>query len=362
VSVRVNAQALHSASLNELHHGNLAGATENLVALSAFQRLYEQDPSLVSYMIRIAITGLAVNAYWDALQADGWTDDQLAKLQRACQSAPSRLQMSKVLESERAFRLFYLEQFRSGSYEQWIGRYQSIFASFGSRLPYGDVAMPVRLWRQWGFHPLWSLAWVDQEKLHYAQHLQADIRALREGAKLGSWRRLSQLLDEVHQQYQPPVAKWRFYYQLPIVEKFSQIVGPAPKSQNTRSSVVADTTTSPKNLCPFVDFSRAWFLTYKNLTLHNLVITAVALKRYHLRYDQYPAALAELTREFLSAVPLDLMDGQPLRYRRNPDGSFTLYSIGDDFIDNGGTTQPAAQTTGSIYDPWRGSDWVWPQI
>jgi hypothetical protein len=58
VSVRETAQSLCCASLNELHQGNLAGAMDNLLALSAFQRLYEQDPSLVNYLIRLAITDL----------------------------------------------------------------------------------------------------------------------------------------------------------------------------------------------------------------------------------------------------------------------------------------------------------------
>ena len=40
--------------------------------------------------------------------------------------------------------------------------------------------------------------------------------------------------------------------------------------------------------------------------------------------------------EFLAAVPRDWADGAPLRYRLNPDGTFTLYSVWGDGVDQGG--------------------------
>jgi hypothetical protein len=93
------------------------------------------------------------------------------------------------------------------------------------------------------------------------------------------------------------------------------------------------------------------------------VITAIALKRFQLQHGNFPEKLAELTPEFLPAVPLDPVDGKPLRYRRNADGTFLLYSVGDDGVDNGGDpTLSAGVTSSSFY--WLGNharDWVWPQ-
>jgi hypothetical protein len=43
-----------------------------------------------------------------------------------------------------------------------------------------------------------------------------------------------------------------------------------------------------------------------------LLVTGIALRRYHLRHGQFPATLETLVPEFLDAVPLDRMDGQPL--------------------------------------------------
>jgi len=59
-------------------------------------------------------------------------------------------------------------------------------------------------------------------------------------------------------------------------------------------------------------------------------------------------------------MPRDFMDGQPLRYRLLPDGQFMLWSIGDDFVDDGGDgSTPPTSTPGSrIWTQVR--DLVWP--
>jgi hypothetical protein len=45
--------------------------------------------------------------------------------------------------------------------------------------------------------------------------------------------------------------------------------------------------------------------------------TAVALEQFRAAHEnRYPAALSELTPEYLSVTPADPFDGQPLRYRK----------------------------------------------
>jgi hypothetical protein len=93
------------------------------------------------------------------------------------------------------------------------------------------------------------------------------------------------------------------------------------------------------------------------------VITAIALKRYQLKHGNYPPDLNSLVSEFVPAVPLDPVDGQPLRYRLKADGMFLLYSIGPNGKDDGGN--PALEKyveSSSFY--WlnpHALDWVWPQ-
>jgi hypothetical protein len=128
------------------------------------------------------------------------------------------------------------------------------------------------------------------------------------------------------------------------------------------SEVIGGSGASPASY-PYAIFSKAWFNTMKNLTLHQMVIAAVALKRYELRHGQLPQSLAALAPEFLTEEPHDFMDGQPLRYRLNSDGSFILYSVGEDGVDDGGNPLPAVSDKNQQnQSPWAGRDWVWPRV
>ena len=81
--------------------------------------------------------------------------------------------------------------------------------------------------------------------------------------------------------------------------------------------------------------------------------TAVALERWRLARGAYPEALAALVPGLLPAVPHDVMDGLPLRYRRTEEGGYLLYSIGIDAKDDGGIgTKPVRSEKDA-------PDWVW---
>ena len=91
-----------------------------------------------------------------------------------------------------------------------------------------------------------------------------------------------------------------------------------------------------------------------------LTVTAIALKRYQLKHANYPAALNSLIPEFLPALPLDPVDGKPLRYHLGSDKTLLLYSIGADGLDDNGDPSPSNPNSKLLY--WQyGRDWVWPQ-
>jgi hypothetical protein len=94
-------------------------------------------------------------------------------------------------------------------------------------------------------------------------------------------------------------------------------------------------------------------------TERSLVLCAIALKRHLLLHNKIPQALGQLVPEFLAAVPVDYMDGQPLRYRTNADGSFTLFSVGEDGKDDGGDASMLPDKTG-LRALWNRKDVVWP--
>ena len=93
------------------------------------------------------------------------------------------------------------------------------------------------------------------------------------------------------------------------------------------------------------------------------VVTAIALKRYELKHGNYPPNLSLLVPDFVSSAPIDPVDGQPLRYRLNPDGTFLLYSIGPNGKDDGGSSSPIKEVTppSFFWESYDTLDWVWPQ-
>ena len=89
---------------------------------------------------------------------------------------------------------------------------------------------------------------------------------------------------------------------------------------------------------------------------------ACALERYRLANGHFPEILNALVPQYLKELPHDIMDGQPLRYRRTEDGQFVLYSVGSDGVDNGGQLVARRRNWRGEPEPmWRSGpgDWVW---
>ncbi|MCH5375507.1 MAG: hypothetical protein JJ992_16170 [Planctomycetes bacterium] len=63
--------------------------------------------------------------------------------------------------------------------------------------------------------------------------------------------------------------------------------------------------------------------------------TALMIQLYRRRNGCLPKTLKQLVPDFIPAVPMDPIDGKPLRYTIEQHG-FAVYSIGTDEVDNGG--------------------------
>jgi hypothetical protein len=97
---------------------------------------------------------------------------------------------------------------------------------------------------------------------------------------------------------------------------------------------------------------------FRTEVARQIVIAAIALKRYQLRHGAYPRELRALTPDFSAEIPRDSMDGKPLRYRLNSDGTYVLYSVGEDGKDDGGDVSPSTPSKTTTWS--QGRDWVWP--
>ena len=62
---------------------------------------------------------------------------------------------------------------------------------------------------------------------------------------------------------------------------------------------------------------------------------------------------------FVEKLPHDIINGQPLKYRRTEDRHYALYSVGWNETDEGGTVVPGkAEKAAEQQAPLEG-DWVW---
>ncbi len=89
--------------------------------------------------------------------------------------------------------------------------------------------------------------------------------------------------------------------------------------------------------------------------LMDLTRVACTLERFHLANGNYPETLDALAPKLIEKIPHDIINGQPLHYRRTEDGKFLLYSVGWDETDDGGKI---FLTKTGREDSKKG-DWVW---
>lgn len=85
---------------------------------------------------------------------------------------------------------------------------------------------------------------------------------------------------------------------------------------------------------------------------------ALALERYRLTNGSLPENLEALVPRYLPKVPTDVMDGQPLRYKRQGDGGYLLYSIGWNQTDDGGEVALTKNKPDAPVEVTKG-DWTW---
>jgi hypothetical protein len=90
--------------------------------------------------------------------------------------------------------------------------------------------------------------------------------------------------------------------------------------------------------------------------LANEALVACALERYRMVNSSYPHDLDKLVPTFAANLPHDPINGQPLRYKLRDDGSYLLYSIGWNEVDDDGTAPPNKSWDVAAERP---ADWLW---
>ncbi|MCX6925294.1 MAG: hypothetical protein NT154_19100 [Verrucomicrobia bacterium] len=295
---------------------------QNLEALAALARMEREEYTLVAQMIRVAVAGLGLSATWEALQAPGWTDGQLARLQKSWEPVDLLDALETGFVGERAGGEDLFALLRSSRGLQ-IGRlFRNIMGGGTSSLKRTFE----ELWMDYLYFPVYKLTSIDQDELFYLKCMQGGVRTVRLLKAHRPWLEakpeVTKTLARIEDLARFPGA-YRYYVSLIAIPNYVRACGTA---------------------------------THKEIE-RQLTLAAIALKRFELRHGRFPPDLKALVPEFLTAVPFDNMSAKSLGYRPQVDGSYVLYSVGDDGKDDGGDPTPLPGTPTGL---WGGRDSVWP--
>jgi len=324
VPMRVAAQWLSGDAINVLHANDRSRALADIHAITRLTEFNKEDPTLIAQMIRVAITGLGLSVTWQALQNQDWTESELVALQQDWDHADILQTFDLGLLGERASgeRVFEITR-TDGAYKTL----NQIYSGFGSSSPWTGTSISDKVKTRF-LAGMWRLS-AEQDEMLALDHYQGMIDCARD-LKQKPWpevqMRSTNLINQLDKEIGGATGLGKYKYLL--------------------SSMMIP------------NHGKALLTMVRNETLRRLTITAIALKRFQLRHGKLPAGLEELVPEFISAVPIDLMNQQPLCYRLNPDGTFVLYSVGEDGKDDGG--DPTSVGTVPKPDLWTGRDAVWP--
>ena len=337
--LKLAALRLGTAALCDLHHGDTTSTVKNLRAMIALVKAARDERLVISELVRIAITQLALTDNWEILQSPNLTDEQFAALQLDWMHLEFIRSSENALVMERTIGKITLAKWRGSNAELdknfELGRKTRENMGFPdegpSALATAKRKFGVFMWRYWWSYP---------DELRSLKSYEVLINTVRLVETNGSFQNALSTQDTALDQLG--------------IRKLKSSLDSLFSGEPDFHSMLSES---------IVTLGRTFQKVMRVEAAKQLTVAAIALKRFQSKHGKFPERLAELTPEFLNEVPLDPVDGKPLRYRRNADGTFLLYSVGENGKDDGGNPSLEKVAEGSSLN-WlnpRALDWVWPQ-
>jgi hypothetical protein len=307
--------ALQLRAIAELQNGQSDQALDDIKLALRLTGSVRTEPFIITHLVRIAILQITLQPVWEGLAEHKLSDAQLAELDSELSKLDFLADYEFSVRSERVFSSKIIDYF-----EQKRSRAGELFNPLDSN---NQRNLMDNLFGTAAFH--WApKGWFYQNEMAIAQMVQ----------------------------------QWN----LPVVDEVQQTVSPkmVDKANGAIGEAGHDALSHP---APYNYFVRLLLPTPGNYaeriahgqTAANLARVAIALERYRLARGAYPESLDMLAPQFIDKLPHDIINGQPLHYRRTDDGQFVLYSIGWNETDDGGAV--GLKKDGSV-DISQG-DWVW---
>ena len=286
-----------------LETNDASGAIEDVATTLRLAESLKGEPILISGLVRIMIMNEALWPMWQGLTDARWTEAQVRQMQDQLAQIDVLAGYQRCLVGERIMGTDFIDALeRERAWGWWMNRQENFF----------------------GVNPLWFIpaGWFDQNKVAYVR---------------------------LNNSYAMPAID-------AVGRRFHREKALAHADRN-------DADVGKKwNLFAFGGMDRSF---HKEAALKfaiaqtqiDLATIACGLERYKLKEGRYPEALGSLVPAYLAALPHDLIDGKPLRYR-TADNGFVLYSIGYNQTDEGGEVITKTGTGIRAWIPEEG-DWVW---
>jgi hypothetical protein len=295
---------LRASALLEL--GRADEALRDVELTLRFGDALKDEPTLISQLVHLAITQVALQPVWEGLADGRWNEAQLASLQSRLDKLQPLAGYPLAIRGENTLFLGQtIDRLRTAQYN---------LADLGSGSGAKPAGMPYVL-----------------------------TRAIPDG-----WFYQNQLV----------CSRLLLEHFLPMVDLERQRVDPAVVKAGTETLGRLVARRSPYNLIarmllPAVGRVVERF-AYTQATVE-LATVACALERHRLAHGQYPESVDALVPQFVEKLPHGIIGGRPLIYRRTDDGQFALYSVGWNESDDGG--EVALKKDGS--PDYTNGDWVW---
>ena len=312
--VKRTCQLLRLKAEAEIAAGHSQQALDDLLLMLRLIDAPRSEPIIISQLVRVACMHIGMQPIWEGLAARCWSESQLATLQAGMEKFDYIADLKHALESERAWANVTIGLVRDKRSPNLL---QSMLES-GARQP---------RWQKEADEAFQKCPrdWFDQEQTN-----------------------LNRIFDE---------------HVLTVMDFANRRVDPGMAEENSRlvEAAISDT----RNLLQdHLVFAKILLISPGRLTLKmvhgqataDLAAIACALERHHLATGAYPETLSALSPRFIQQIPVDRIGGEPLRYRRTPDGLFTLYSVGWNQTDDDGA--PGFFASGRGPETKEG-DWVW---
>src|SRR4051812_7111411 len=283
--------------------GRTNEAFEDLKIAGAVSDSVKTDPILLTHLIRAVMISFEVQGIREGLARRTWSDEQLQSFQDRFARMNLLSEVKHCLRGERAFSLEAVEMARTGK--------------FGPEL-WGGPADKVPKWANATVLKFAPRGWYYQNELN--------------------------------------VLRFHERYSVATVDEKAQRVYPQQSADGEHSVTNSDT---PYNALARMLLPAAGTAVSKSAraqTTAQQCSIACALERYFRAHKQYPETLQKLVPQFIIEIPHDIMDGEPMRYRRDRPDAYLLYSVGWNLKDDGGVTGTSGKQ-GNV--KMAEGDWVW---